>query len=198
VGFSSGGKAAWMLAEEGKLPVTALVGLSPVDGLGDPFGFAPEAPILDEPFGFSMPVLVLGNGHDAEPARESMPACAPEGQNHELFFAGSQAPAWHVVAEKAGHVDVVDADVSAFLQLACPSELAGDETRELNRGMLAAFLRAAMKGESAMYQVLSDVESAPTAIRVARKVVGDDEVGPDMPKEKEDTRKKGEGGRAEP
>jgi chlorophyllase len=162
--YSSGGKVAWIVANDGEIPFNAIAGLMPVDSPGDPFGWMPEPSILHEPFDFAVPAFVLGAGYDAIPRFRSMPACAPEGQNHVQFFANSQSPAWHVVGVNNGHMDVLDRDMELMALGACPSGASREELRNLAKGMLTAFFRASLQGDDEYYAVLTDQESAPTVI----------------------------------
>lgn len=169
VAYSSGAKVAWLLALDDRIPVQAMVGIMPVDNQGDPFGLMPEPSVLDEPFELKAPTLVLGTGYDPVPRLKGMPACGPAGHNHEQFYALSASPAWHVLGVENGHMDVLDSNMDWMASLVCPSKRPKQEMRSLTKGMTTAFLRAALQGENELWDVLTDIELAPTQITAARK-----------------------------
>ncbi len=170
VGFSSGGKVAWIAAEQQKVHAKAIAGIAPVDSPGDPFGLRPEPLILDKPFTFNMPSLIIGTGYDAIRMNSISPICAPEGHNHVQFYEQTKAPAWHVVATQNGHVDVIDKIDRWIPSMACPS--AGDPQlmRHTVKGLLTAFFRGSLRAESTAYDVLTQAQLTPTEVTAEHKL----------------------------
>lgn len=158
-GHSRGGKVAWLVLKSDSTRALAVAGIDPVDGAGGPLGGQTRA--VQGTFSFSMPVLVIGAGLGG--------ACAPTGDNHEQFYAASQSPAWHVIAEQSGHADMLNEEVAAAASLLCPSGSNRRAMRALTAGLLTAFFRASLQGDSAAYAVLLDANAAPAAIRVESK-----------------------------
>jgi len=153
-GHSRGGKVVWLaLSQEADL-AQAVAGVDPVDGTGGPFGNQPR--VIQGPFSLQMPSLVIGTGLGG--------SCAPEGDNHEQFYAASPSPAWHVIATEQGHADMLDAECAGPSEAICAS---GDDREAMVRltgGLLVAFLRGSLQGDPSAYAWLTDTISAPTPI----------------------------------
>ena len=101
-GHSRGGTVVWSVLRQDRSRALAVAGVDPVDSAVGPLDCG--AGVTDEPFSFALPTLVLGAGRGAE----GVLSCAPPGRNHEVFFAASPGPAWHVVAPEAGHMDMLN------------------------------------------------------------------------------------------
>jgi chlorophyllase len=165
-GHSRGGKVAWGVLSRDPARAMAVAGLDPVDGSM----FNPDR-VINGPFGFPLPSLIIGAGLAAVPAGGAGIACAPEGENHVQFYEASAAPAWHVVAPAAGHADFYDADCRGcgLIVGACRR---GDDpaaVRRLTQGLLVAFFRGTLQGDAAALRYLTDAQSAPVPIVVETK-----------------------------
>jgi chlorophyllase len=159
-GHSRGGKVAWLVAVGAPTRVKAIVGIEPVDGTGGPLGG--QERVINGPFAFSVPGLIIGTGLGT--------ICAPEGENHVQFYEASQSPAWHVVAPGAGHVDIFDeVPEAALARRVCLSGPDPDGMRRLAAGMMVALFRASLQGDVTAYAFLTDVAAAPIPITVESK-----------------------------
>ncbi len=166
-GHSRGAKVIWLVMSDDASYADALAGIDPVDGTGGPLGG--EERVIDGEFGFSLPVFIMGTGLGPEPVFGQ--ACAPEGDNHEQFYAASPSPAWHVVATEHGHVDMLDDETPDCGEPCdiCPSSDDKAAMRELTAGTLVAFFRGALQDDDAAYALLTDADEAPTAVEVEQK-----------------------------
>lgn len=153
-GHSRGGKVVWQMMVGHASLARAIAGIDPVDGTGGPLGGQDR--VVQGPFSFSVPALVLGTGLGGQ--------CAPEGDNHVQFYAASQSPAWHVVATQAGHADMLDADAVEFASQLCPAGDQREGMRRLTAGLMVALFRASLQDDPKAFDVLTDVEAAPTPI----------------------------------
>jgi len=158
-GHSRGGKVAWGALKGDPGRARAVAGVDPVDGTGGPLGG--QARVIDGPFEFPYPSLVIGTALGG--------SCAPGGDNHVQFYEASAAPVWHIIALDYGHGDMLDEDVAALAAVVCSSGEERDKMRKLTAGLLTAFFRGTLQGESAAFATLSDVGAAPTAITVESK-----------------------------
>lgn len=154
-GHSRGGKVVWNLLINDSTRALAVAGVDPVDG-----GFFGQQRIVNGQFGFSLPTLVMGAGQGSR--------CAPEGDNHEQFYQASSGPAWHVIVADAGHMDMLNDDLGScgLICAICPVGADRAAMRELTAGMLTAFFRATLQGDSEAVHYLTDPVSAPMAIEV--------------------------------
>jgi chlorophyllase len=165
-GHSRGAKVLWIVMTEDASYGDALVGVDPVDGTGGPLGG--EERVIDGTFSFTPPTFILGTG--LGPQAQFGQACAPDGDNHVQFYGASQSPAWHVVATDYGHMDMLDANSGCGLACsACPAGSELGKMRKLTGGMLVAFFRGSLQGDSSAYSVLMDTNSAPAAITAESK-----------------------------
>lgn len=158
-GHSRGGKVAWLVASKDASHLDAIAGVDPVDGTGGPFGG--QSRVIQGPFTFSLPSLVIG--------AESSGICAPDGDNHVQFYAACQSPAWHVIALGQGHGDMLDEPEAAAAALLCPSGSDRAGMRRLTAGLLAAFFRAALQGDVSGYDQLSTPPTGGVAITIESK-----------------------------
>jgi len=155
-GHSRGGKVVWLILRAEPTRASAVAGVDPVDGTGGPLGN--QARVARGQFPFSLPALVIGTGLGGD--------CAPAGDNHEQFYAASRAPAWHVVIPEAGHADMLDEWAAQAAGAVCPGGPGRAGVRRLTAGLLVAFFRGALQGDSAAYAYLEDTAQAPLAIEV--------------------------------
>jgi chlorophyllase len=164
-GHSRGGRVVWSVLRQDDSLALAVAGVDPVDSTAGPFDCG-EA-VTAEPFPFALPTLVVGAGRGSDTGL----SCAPPGRNHEQFFAASPGPAWHVVAPEAGHMDLLDANLDrcGWICSVCPVGTDREAMRPLTGGMLVAFFRGALVGDTAGYDWLTDVGAAPMAITVERR-----------------------------
>ncbi len=160
-GHSRGGKVAWLVLVADPARAQAIAGVDPVDGTGGPRGN--QARVVNGPFSFARPALVIGTGLGGN--------CAPAGDNHEQFYAASAAPAWHVVVPDAGHADMLDADSAAASlgTLVCTRGTDPAAMRRLTAGLLTAFFRASLQGDTTASAYLTDTDAAPLPIEVESK-----------------------------
>ncbi len=158
-GHSRGGKVAWLILAANPARAQAIAGVDPVDGTGGPLGN--QARVVQGPFAFSVPALVIGTGLGGR--------CAPRGDNHEQFYAASRPPAWHVVIPDAGHADMLDEPAALAVGGLCPGGPDRAATRRLTAGLLVAFFRATLQNDASAYAWLVDTVSAPVAINIEVK-----------------------------
>lgn len=145
-GHSRGAKVAYILASSSIQPIGAIAAVDPVDDLGGPARNQPA--VIQGTFQFSMPALVIGTGLESN--------CAPRGVNHVQFYEATPAPAWHIVALQQGHTDMLDEAQADLSSLVCPSGPNHAAMRRLTAGLLTAFFRASLQGDSAAYDYLTD------------------------------------------
>ncbi len=168
-GHSRGGKVIWIVLSEHPELADAVAGVDPVDGQGGPLGG--EERIIDGAFDLDFPSLILGTGLGPLAASIFSPACAPEGDNHEQFYAASPSPAFHVIAPEYGHNDMLE-DAPIGCTVECTSCLAGPSRapmRTLTAGLLVAFFRATLQGDVQAFDYLTDTQSAPISVTVETK-----------------------------
>lgn len=153
-GHSRGGKVAWRVLLNGYDGIDAVVGIDPVDGTGGPLGG--DTRIASAPFGFSLPTLVLGAGLGSQAVFGQ--ACAPQGDNHEVFYAATQSPSYHVIAPDYGHLDMIECGAL------CRTCVQGPDAKfkVATAGLMVAFLNAALKGDANGYRQLGEVAPVTT------------------------------------
>ncbi len=150
---------AWLVLVADPSRAQAVAGVDPVDGTGGPFGN--QARVVQGPFAFSLPALVIGTGLGG--------SCAPAGDNHEQFYAASRSPAWHVVIPDAGHADMLDEATAISASSVCPGGPDRAAVRRLTAGLLVAFFRGSLQGDASAYTCLTDTVAAPMTIAVESK-----------------------------
>ncbi len=158
-GHSRGGKVAWLVLVADPSRAQAIAGVDPVDGMGGPFGN--QARVVQGPFTFTLPALVIGTGLGG--------SCAPAGDNHEQFYAASRSPACHVVIPEAGHADMLDEATAMTASSVCPGGPDRAAVRRTTAGLLVAFFRGSLQGDASAYACLTDVAVAPLTIEVESK-----------------------------
>lgn len=155
-GHSRGGKDAFALSlglagTKARLPFSALLAIDPVDGTGpDSQTNPPVLTYVPDSLDPKAPALVVGTGLGSEKKDLLLPACAPEGVNHEEFFKECVAPAFHAVAKNYGHMDMLDDNdlVEGVARCLCES---GDNREPMRRfvgGIMVAFSNAYLKQET--------------------------------------------------
>jgi chlorophyllase len=160
VGHSRGSRVALLALLSNSSRAKAVVLMDPADR--DPSPFGDQTRILDGPFELNLPSLIIGAGVSGN--------CAPPGENHEQFYDAVAAPAWHVVATDYGHVDMLDEDAAEANTAFCGSGQANREPmRRLVAGLLTAFFRGTLQGESAALSILAANEAAPARITAELK-----------------------------
>lgn len=157
-GHSRGGKVAFGVAADSATRVAALVGIDPVDGTGGPGGNQPR--VVDGPFAFDIPTMILGAGLSGP--------CAPEGDSYQTFFDACPSPSLLVIATDYGHGDMLDEETAALAANVCPSNADREPMRRLTAGLLVTFFRAHLQNESQTADEIDTLEP-PTAITIERK-----------------------------
>jgi len=159
-GHSRGGKVIWLALDANQDLASAVAGVDPVDGTGGPFGG--EARVIDGPFEFPFPSLVLGSGLGG--------SCAPEGENHVQFYEASASPAWHVVATEYGHNDFLNDETPGCLGCGiCTSGPSRAPMRKLTAGMLTAFFKHTLTDEPDWDILLDNTQAAPVDVTIESK-----------------------------
>ncbi len=158
-GHSRGGKVAWLTLAADSSRARAVAGVDPVGGTGGPGGN--QARVVQGPFNFAFPSLVIGTGLGG--------ACAPAGDNHVQFYDASAVPAWHVVAVDQGHGDMLDEAAAEAASRVCASGPDRAGMRRLTAGLLTAFFRGSLQGDESAFAWLTDVAAAPISVVIERK-----------------------------
>ncbi|UCD29692.1 MAG: dienelactone hydrolase family protein, partial [Planctomycetota bacterium] len=165
-GHSRGGKVVWLILSQDSSRALAVAGVEPVDSGGAEV--CCEERVIQGPFPFQLPTLVIGAGLDYQSILPCLSGCLPAGYNHQQFYDASNSPAWHVVAVNQGHMDMLNdrLDGCGLMCLVCPvgPERAG--MRQLTAGLLAAFFRGSLQGDAIAYHYLTDTTTAPIIIEV--------------------------------
>ncbi len=157
-GHSRGGKVAFGVADAGATRIAALVGIDPVDGTGGPGGNQPR--VVDGPFDFDIPTLILGAGIGG--------ACAPDGDNYLQFFDACPSPSVLVIATDYGHADMLDEETASLAASVCPTNADREPMRRLTAGLLVAFFRAHLQNNSQTSDGIDNMEP-PTTVSIERK-----------------------------
>ncbi len=159
-GHSRGGKVIWLALDADRSLASAVAGVDPVDGTGGPFGG--EARVIDGPFDFPFPTLVLGSGLGG--------SCAPEGDNHVQFYEASAAPAWHVVVSDYGHNDFLNDSTPGCLGCGiCTNGPNRASMRRVTAGMLVAFFKHTLTDEPDWDILLQTSQAAPVNVTIEWK-----------------------------
>ncbi|RJO71534.1 MAG: hypothetical protein C4523_04180 [Myxococcales bacterium] len=168
-GHSRGGKVIWSVLKADPSLAQAVAGADPVDGQGGPLGG--EQRVIDGPFDFPFPSLVIGARLGSQSGGPLQPACAPDGDNHVQFYGASASPAYHVVAEEYGHLDMLDdAPQGCGLECsACPAGPSRAPMRNLTAGQLAAFFAWALDGRDDGLPPLASADLAPIRVTMENK-----------------------------
>lgn len=162
-GHSRGGKVAWLAASLAPERFRALAGVDPMDGtLGG------WTRVINGPFSFELPSLIIGAGLGSLPAKVPGVVCAPEGENHERFYAASPSPTWHAIVPEGGHADILNDDLSGCGPPCsyCPSGPNPAGMRQLTAGLLAAFFRMTLQDDHEAITYLTDPAAAPMLMTI--------------------------------
>ncbi len=170
-GHSRGGKVSWAMLRDAPGLVQAVAGVDPVDGQGGPSGG--EARVLDGETAFPQPSLVIGAGLGPQVVEgPGGMACAPEGDNHEQFWAAGSGPGWHVFVPGYGHTDMLDEvrdPCAPLCEGICPGSEEPALMRQLTGGLLAAFFRLQLQGDAAAAPYLEATASLPLPVEIERR-----------------------------
>uniref|UniRef100_A0A7N0TU35 Chlorophyllase n=1 Tax=Kalanchoe fedtschenkoi TaxID=63787 RepID=A0A7N0TU35_KALFE len=134
-GHSRGGKVAFALAlRKTMLKFSALIGIDPVDGLGE----------------------VKKNA--------VFPPCAPSGVNHWDFYIECKSPACYFVAKDYGHLDMLDDKTRGIRGAAsyclCMSGKSREPMRRFVGGAIVAFMKSYLGGEPEHLMLLKNQDIA--------------------------------------
>ncbi|KAA8550826.1 hypothetical protein F0562_002510 [Nyssa sinensis] len=166
-GHSRGGKAAFALAlghAETFVRFSALLGIDPVAGISIYCQTQPKIlTYVPRSFNLDIPVSVIGTGLGDEQKNCMMPACAPDGVNHDEFFAECKPPCCYFLAKDYGHMDMLDDAVAALSSCLCKSGKGSkDPMRKCVGGLVVAFLNAYLGGDfDALKAIVGDPAIAP-------------------------------------
>jgi chlorophyllase len=163
VGHSRGGKvnARQLVAEP--TAADAVIGIDPVDGTGGPLGG--DTRVISGAFTYQAPTLIIGTGLGPEALGLFAPACAPAGDNHVQFYNAAPAPAWHATVTDYGHLDMLN-DNTQGCGIPCSSCKAGESRapmRLTTAGLMVAFLRAELQGDTSASALLTQPRNAPAS-----------------------------------
>ncbi|PSS06362.1 Chlorophyllase-2 like [Actinidia chinensis var. chinensis] len=163
-GHGRGGKAAFALAlglANASLKFSLLLGLDPVEGT-DPKVLTH----IPRSFDLTIPVVVIGTGLGDNNKFRVLPACAPDGRNHEAFFTECKPPCWYFYARNYGHMDMIDYGKETLTGCLCVSGTGPrGPFRKCLAGIFVAVLRAYLEGQTEYLQAIADQPSiAPTRL----------------------------------
>ncbi|GAB4851039.1 hypothetical protein Ancab_030337 [Ancistrocladus abbreviatus] len=163
-GHSRGGKAAFALALAKVVPsalkISALIGISPVDGKCRGAQTTPPL-ITGESFDLDhMPVMVIGAEFGAEKKNCLCCPCAPKGVNHLDFYNACRGPVWYFVVKDYGHMDMLDDETPGLRGLTsyaiCKNGNSREPMRRFVGGALVAFLKAYLEGDESNLIAIRD------------------------------------------
>ena len=143
IGHSRGGKISTLAAAEDPR-VKALFLIDPVDvtvyaPLSPEFPSAVQALEGLGKTGRSLPLAVVGSGRGGD--------CVPESSNYDKFFAVSEAPAFEVVLEDAGHLQFLDARGGQAMDLVCAAgKIRDSAVSEVTAAMMVAWGELMVRG----------------------------------------------------
>ncbi|HNT29005.1 MAG TPA: hypothetical protein PKH10_12615, partial [bacterium] len=165
-GHSRGSKISWRMILKTPAEFHAAMGIDPVDtnstATSDPHA-------ITGPMTYDAPSAAVGT----EKGPTGFQACAPADSNSAgIFYPNFPSPAWHLIAGGVGHMDMIDADDLGSCGMTCSVCSGGDDAqkatfRTLVGGLLVAFFRAALYGETALYDELVDTNGMPHPITTA-------------------------------
>jgi chlorophyllase len=122
VGHSRGGKVVFSMGIQlnGTIPISAIIGLDPVDG--DRQGIQTNPPVLtfkENNVNLTVPTLIVGTRRGSK-NWPLFPPCAPEDVNHNEFYKDLIEPVYHfVVGKEYGHMDFLDDAVCKLRSFEC-------------------------------------------------------------------------------
>ncbi|KAH7669510.1 Chlorophyllase protein [Dioscorea alata] len=160
-GHSRGGHAAFSLilgSTKTTLQFSALIGVDPVAGPSKCYQIPPRI-LTGKPSSMELgiPAMVIGSGLGEKKKNMFLPACAPEGVNHNEFYYECKPPCYHVVVKDYGHLDMLDDDAPKVTKCMCTN---GVNCRDLMRrstgGIMVAFLKAYLMGDDDSLEAIFD------------------------------------------
>lgn len=162
-GHSRGSKISWRMMLKTPTEFHAAMGIDPVDtnstATSDPHA-------ITGPMTYDAPSAAVGT----EKGPTGFQACAPADSNSAgIFYPNFPSPAWHLIAGGVGHMDMIDADDLSSCGMTCSVCSGGDDGqkatfRTLVGGLLVAFFRASLYGETDLYSKLVDTTGMPHPI----------------------------------
>jgi len=164
-GHSRGGKTSWRMILANPTRFQAIAGVDPVLA-PPPVGSDPN-PITGS-VSYTAPSLLIGT----ELGPTGMQACAPTDGNSAYMYPNLPPPTWHLIGGGIGHMDMIDADDLSACGTTCSLCSGGDAAqkatfRTLCGGLLVAFFRASLYGETELYGKLTDTANMPHPITTA-------------------------------
>ncbi|KAF3621184.1 Chlorophyllase-2, chloroplastic [Capsicum annuum] len=107
-----------------------------------------------------MTVMVLGSGLGEVKKNPLFPACAPKGVNHRDFYNECGKPVCYFLAKDYGHNDMLDDETKGIRGKAtyclCTKEKSRVPMRKFVGGVLVAFLKAYLEGNSSNLVAIRD------------------------------------------
>lgn len=161
-GHSRGTKISWRMFLANPPKFMAIMGVDPVDtnkSTSDPYA-------ITGPLSYTQPSAVIGT----EKGPTGLQACAPADANSAgRFYPNLPSPAWHLIAGGVGHMDMIDADDLTACGITCSLCSGGTDPvkatfRTLSGGLLAAFFRASLYGETNYYNYFVNTSGLPHPI----------------------------------
>lgn len=161
-GHSRGGKTSWRMILANPNRFQAIAGVDPVLA-PPPIGNDPNP--ITGPVNYAAPSLLIGT----ELGPTGMQACAPSSGNSSYMFPYLPSPTWHLIGAGVGHMDMMDPDDIASCGMTCSVCASGNDEqrttfRTLTGGLLVAFFRASLYGETTLYNKLTDTAVMPHPI----------------------------------
>lgn len=174
-GHSRGGRAAFAIAlglVQTSQEFSAVIGVDPVAGTSKENQLKPHVlTYVDQSFDINAPILVIGTGLGDVPKICCAPSCAPEGVNHEEFFAESKKPCYHFVAKEYGHMDMLNDDpkppkLMGFVNYCmCTNGKNREPMRKFVGGTIVAFLEAYLdKKQEDLTAIVKEPSIAPVVL----------------------------------
>jgi len=161
-GHSRGGKTSWRLILGNPTRFQAIAGVDPVLA-PPPVGSDPNP--ITGPVNYAAPSLLIGT----ELGPTGMQPCAPADGNSAFMYPDLPSPTWHLIGAGIGHMDMMDAEDLSSCGITCSVCAGGSDDqkatfRTLCGGLLSAFFRASLYGETALYSKLTETATMPHPI----------------------------------
>ncbi|CAK9857064.1 unnamed protein product [Sphagnum jensenii] len=171
VGHSRGAKVVFSMGIQlnGTIPISAIIGLDPVDG--DRQGIQTNPPVLtfkENTLNLTVPTLIVGTRRGSK-NWPLFPPCAPEDVNHNEFYKDLIEPVYHfVVGKEYGHMDFLDDAVCKLRSLGCMGTVGSRaQMSRFAGGVVAAFLQATVGNNPCYFNyALTNYTSAPVNLEV--------------------------------
>jgi|GEM_PF-681061 len=161
-GHSRGGKTSWRMILDNPNRFQAIAGVDPVLA-PPPMGSDPNP--ITGPVSYAAPSLLIGT----ELGPTGMQPCAPADGNSAYMYPYLPSPTWHLIGAGIGHMDMMDPDDISSCGMTCSVCAGGDANqkttfRTLTGGLLTAFFRASLHGETSLYTKLTETAAMPHPI----------------------------------